>query len=235
MEKAAEELNFEYAARLRDQIQALQTLNSEQKVALPDDTVSRDAIALMADDHHACIQLFQVRAGKLVGRLGFVADAQSGSPGAILQRVLEEHYSTVEAVEIPAEIITQHELPEAEMLAEFLSARKGRKISLYVPQRQSKADLIEMVERNAGFELARTQRFADRNNQAMLDLATVLDLPDLPHRIEGYDISHIQGSDAVASQVVFVDGLPAKQHYQPLQNQKPNRANRPLRRLCQHG
>lgn len=213
MEKAAEELNFEYAARLRDQIQAIQALNSEQKVALPDDTVSRDAIALMADDHHACIQLFQVRAGKLVGRLGFVADAQSGIPGAILQRVLEEHYSTVESVEIPSEILTQHELPEAEMLAEFLSARRGRKVNLYVPQRQTKADLIDMVERNAGYELARTQRFADRNNQAMLDLATLLDLPDLPHRIEGYDISHIQGSDAVASQVVFVDGIPAKQHY----------------------
>ncbi|NJO78314.1 MAG: excinuclease ABC subunit UvrC [Cyanobacteria bacterium RM1_2_2] len=221
MEKAAEELNFEYAARVRDQIQAIQSLNSEQKVALPDDTVSRDAIALMADDHHACIQLFQVRAGRLVGRLGFVADAQSGTPGAILQRVLEEHYSTVEAVEIPAEILTQHELPEAEMLSEFLSTRKGRKINLYVPQRQSKADLIEMVERNAGYELARTQRFADRNNQAMLDLATILDLPDMPHRIEGYDISHIQGSDAVASQVVFVDGLPAKQHYRHYKIKNP--------------
>jgi excinuclease ABC subunit C len=221
MEKAAEELNFEYAARVRDQILAIQSLNSEQKVALPDDTVSRDAIALMADDHHACIQLFQVRAGRLVGRLGFVADAQSGTPGAILQRVLEEHYSTVESVEIPAEILTQHELPEAEMLAEFLSTRKGRKVSLYVPQRQSKADLIEMVERNAGYELARTQRFADRNNQAMLDLATILDLPDMPHRIEGYDISHIQGSDAVASQVVFVDGLPAKQHYRHYKIKNP--------------
>lgn len=221
MEKAAEELNFEYAARARDQIKAIQSLNADQKVALPDDTVSRDAIALMADDHHACIQLFQVRAGRLVGRLGFVADAQSGTPGAILQRVLEEHYSTVESVEIPAEILAQYELPEADMLAEFLSTRKGRKVNLYVPQRQSKADLIEMVERNAGYELARTQRFADRNNQAMLDLAELLDLPDLPHRIEGYDISHIQGSDAVASQVVFVDGLPAKQHYRHYKIKNP--------------
>jgi excinuclease ABC subunit C len=221
MEKAAEELNFEYAARLRDQIKAIQSLNADQKVALPDDTVSRDAIALMADEHHACVQLFQVRAGRLVGRLGFVADAQSGTPGAILQRVLEEHYSTVESVEIPAEILTQHELPEHEMLAEFLSSRKGRKVNLYVPQRQSKADLIEMVERNAGYELARTQRFAERNNQAMLDLADLLDLPDLPHRIEGYDISHIQGSDAVASQVVFIDGLPAKQHYRHYKIKNP--------------
>ena len=221
MEKASEEMNYEYAARLRDQIRGLQSLGAEQKVALPDDTVSRDAIALMSDDQHSCIQLFQIRAGRLVGRLGFVADAQSGTPGEILQRVLEEHYSTVESVEIPSEIHTQHELPEGEMLAEFLSERRGRKVNIFVPQRQSKADLIEMVERNAGYELARTQRFADRNNQAMLDLAEALDLPDLPHRIEGYDISHIQGSDAVASQVVFIDGLPAKQHYRHYKIKNP--------------
>ncbi|MGG6295479.1 excinuclease ABC subunit UvrC [Leptolyngbya sp. AN02str] len=221
MEKAAEDLNFELAARIRDQIRGLQSLGADQKVALPDDTVSRDAIALMADDHHACVQLFQIRAGRLVGRLGFVADAQSGTPGAILQRVLEEHYSSVETVEIPAEILVQHELPETGMLTTFLTERRGRKASIIVPQRQSKADLIEMVERNAGYELARTQRFADRNNQAMLDLAEILDLPDLPHRIEGYDISHIQGSDAVASQVVFVDGLPAKQHYRHYKIKNP--------------
>jgi len=221
MEKAAEDLNFELAARLRDQIRALQTLGSDQKVTLPDDTVSRDAIALMADEHHACVQLFQIRAGRLVGRLGFVADAQSGTPGAILQRVLEDHYATVDEVEIPGEILSQHELPDAEILAVALTERRGRKVTIDVPQRQSKADLLEMVERNAGYELARTQRFADRNNQAMLDLAELLDLPDLPHRIEGYDISHIQGSDAVGSQVVFVDGIPAKQHYRHYKIKNP--------------
>jgi len=156
-----------------------------------------------------------------VGRLGFVADAQSGTPGAILQRVLEEHYQSVDAVEIPTEILVQHELPEGDMLAAFLTQRKGRKISVFLPQRQTKADMIDMVERNAGYELARTQRFADRNNQAMLDLAEILDLPDLPHRIEGYDISHIQGSDAVASQVTFIDGLPAKQHYRHYKIKNP--------------
>jgi len=221
MEKAAEDLNFEVAARIRDQIRGIQSLSSDQKVSLPDDTVSRDAIALMADEHHACIQLFQIRAGRLVGRLGFVADAQSGTPGAILQRVLEDHYATVDDVEIPGEILSQHELPDVDMLATALTERRGRKVTIDVPQRQSKADLIEMVERNAGYELARTQRFADRNNQAMLDLAELLDLPDLPHRIEGYDISHIQGSDAVGSQVVFVDGLPAKQHYRHYKIKNP--------------
>ena len=221
MEQAAEDLNFEHAARLRDQIQGLKNLGADQKVALSDDTVSRDAIALASDDHHACIQLFQIRAGKLVGRLGFIADAQSGEPGAILQRVLEEHYQTVDPVEIPAEIHTQYDLPESEFLAAYLSQAKGRKVTIVHPQRQTKAELLEMVERNAGYELARTQRVVDRNNQAMQDLAEVLDLPELPRRIEGYDISHIQGSDAVASQVVFVDGLPAKQHYRHYKIKNP--------------
>ncbi len=221
MEQAAESLNFETAARIRDQIVGLKTLAADQKVSLADDTVSRDAIALAADENHACIQLFQIRAGRLVGRLGFVADAQSGTPGEILQRVLEDHFQTVDPVEIPAEILVQHELPEAEMLADFLSEAKGRKVTIVAPQRQTKAELIEMVERNAGYELARTQRFADRNAQAMQDLAEILDLPDLPRRIEGYDISHVQGSDAVASQVVFVDGLPAKQHYRHYKIKNP--------------
>lgn len=221
MEQAAEDLNFEQAAHLRDQITGIKTLGTDQKVALADDTVSRDAIALAADEHHACIQLFQIRAGRLVGRLGFMADAESGTPGAILQRVLEEHYQNVDPIEIPAEVLVQHELTETEMLAEFLGDRKGRKVAIVNPQRQTKADLIEMVERNAGYELARTQRFADRNAQSLQDLAELLDLPDIPRRIEGYDISHIQGSDAVASQVVFMDGMPAKQHYRHYKIKNP--------------
>jgi excinuclease ABC subunit C len=221
MEQAAAALNFEHAARLRDQIAGLRDLGADQKVSLPDDTVSRDAIALAADDQHACVQLFQIRAGRLVGRLGFLADAQSGTPGAILQKVLELHYQSVDAVELPAELLVQHELPETEMLADFLSQTKGRKVAIITPQRQTKAELIEMVERNAEFELARTQRFADRNAQAMLDLAEILDLPEVPRRIEGYDISHIQGSDAVASQVVFIDGLAAKQHYRHYKIRNP--------------
>ncbi len=212
MELAAEELKFEQAARLRDQIRGLDHLGADQKVALADDTVSRDAIALAMDDEQACVQLFQVRAGRLVGRLGYIAVAHA-DPGAILQRVLEEHFQQVEAVEIPIEILVQHELPDAELLESILSDRKGKKVHILHPQRQTKAELVEMVERNALYELTRMQRSADRNHQALQDLAEVLDLPDIPRRIEGYDISHIQGSDAVASQVVFVNGVPAKQHY----------------------
>ncbi|URD50194.1 excinuclease ABC subunit UvrC [Chroococcidiopsis sp. CCNUC1] len=247
MQASAEALNFESAARIRDQIAGLKSLNADQKVSLPDDTISRDAIALAADEKHACIQLFQIRAGQLVGRLGFVAEVGAHSyaplptpnleisaptphtshptpqlePGAILQRVLEQHYETADDVEIPTEILVQHELPEAEMLATALSQRKGRKVTIVNPQRALKAELIEMVERNAEYELARTQKLSDRNSQAMEDLAAILDLPDLPHRIEGYDISHIQGSNAVASQVVFIEGLPAKQYYRHYKIKNP--------------
>lgn len=225
MQASAEALNFESAARIRDQIAGLNSLSADQKVSLPDDTISRDAIALAADEKHACIQLFQIRAGQLVGRLGFVAEVPSPTPqlelGAILQRVLEQHYETADDVEIPIEILVQHELPEAEMLATALSQRKGRKVTIVNPQRALKAELIEMVERNAEYELARTQKLSDRNSQAMEDLAAILDLPDLPHRIEGYDISHIQGSNAVASQVVFIEGLPAKQYYRHYKIKNP--------------
>lgn len=221
MDQAAESLNFETAARIRDQLQALRSLHSDQKVSLPDDTVSRDAIALAANDHQACIQLFQIRAGRLVGRLGFTADSQSGTPGAILQRVLEEHYQSVDPVEIPPEILVQHDLPDTEMLADYLSSHKGRKVTIFTPQRQGKAELVDMVEKNARYELERVQRVSDRNTQALQDLADLLDLPELPRRIEGYDISHIQGSNAVGSQVVFIDGLPGKQYYRHYKIKNP--------------
>ncbi len=221
MEQLAEAMEFEKAAKIRDQIQVLQYLGADQKVSLPDDTVSRDAIALAQDEHHACIQLFQIRAGRLVGRLAFVADSKGDSPAMILQRTLEAHYRGCEPVEIPNEIHTQWELPEADVLSAWLSAQKGKKVHIHTPQRQLKAELIEMVERNAQYELARIQKQSDRNQKSLEALAEILDLPDLPHRIEGYDISHIQGSDAVASQVVFVDGMPAKQHYRHYKIRNP--------------
>lgn len=233
MEEASENLNFELAAKLRDQLHGLRSLNAEQKVSLPDDRVSRDAIALAANDKQACIQLFQIRAGQLVGRLGFFAevanlnleDNKEVPPeefGAILQRVLEQHYQTVDAVEIPTEILVQYELPDESILADWLSEYKGKKVTIINPQRQVKAELIEMVERNASYELERVQKLSDRNTEAMQDLADILDLSDLPHRIEGYDISHVQGSDAVASRVVFIDGLPAKQHYRHYKIRNPD-------------
>ncbi len=218
MERCAERLDFEAAARVRDQLQGLDTLTADQKMSLGDSSVSRDVVALAGDERLAAVQLFQMRAGKLVGRLGYTADAvgPAGEPlpqGLILQRVIEEHYGEVEPVEIPPELLLQHPLPQQELIAEWLSERRGRRVRLAVPQRQQKAELIELVERNAGYELQRAQRASEQNLLATEDLAQLLDLPAPPRRIEGFDISHIQGSDAVASQVVFVDGLPARQHY----------------------
>ena len=214
MQEASANLEFEKAAKLRDQIQALQQLNANQKVSLPDDTVSRDAIAIVSNHQHASIQLFQVRAGKLVGRLGFFADVSPAfNPEDLLQRVIQDHYAAVDDVEIPSEILLPQAMPDQDIISNWLSERKGRKVTLTVPQRQAKAELIAMVEQNARYELERTQRVADRNQQALQDLTEILDLPEVPRRIEGYDISHIQGSNAVGSQVVFIDGIPAKQHY----------------------
>lgn len=283
MERYAERLDFESAARVRDQLQGLDALIADQKMSTGDSTVSRDVIALASDGRVAAVQLFQMRAGKLVGRLGYTADAvlpdaamasagggaspaqaslddaevraaQAVGPtadpaddgyrapasdggareapggvqaepgpegvrtalaatGLILQRVIEEHYSQVEGVEIPPELLLQAALPQQELIEAWLSELRGRRVKLSVPQRQQKAELIELVVRNASYELQRAQRASEQNQLATEDLAQLLDLAVPPRRIEGYDISHIQGSDAVASQVVFIDGLPAKQHY----------------------
>ena len=218
MDRYAERLDYEAAARVRDQLQGLDALSTDQKLGLGDSSVSRDVVALASDGRLAAVQLFQMRAGKLVGRLGYTADAVAADgsptdPGRILQRVVEEHYSQVEAVEIPPELLLQHPLPQQALIHAWLQERRGRRLQLAVPQRQQKADLIELVERNASYELQRAQRGAEQQQLATEDLAQLLELPSPPRRIEGFDISHIQGSDAVASQVVFIDGLPAKQHY----------------------
>ena len=219
----AENLDFEKAAKYRDQIYSLTQLFSSQKVALPDDTISRDAIALAQDDSHTCIQLFQIRAGRLISRLGFFTDNNiNDEKGEILQRVLEEHYHHIDSLEIPSEILVQYPLPDEEIFTNWLRVKKGKKVTIITPQKQQKAELISMVERNAKIELERSQKFSEGNLQAMEDLANILDLPMLPRRIEGYDISHIQGSNAVASRVVFIDGLPAKQHYRHYKIQNPD-------------
>ncbi|WP_353292626.1 excinuclease ABC subunit UvrC [Synechococcus sp. M16CYN] len=213
MQRYAEHMNYEAAARVRDQLQGLGQLTANQKMSLPDSSISRDVLALACDKRLAAVQIFQMRTGKLVGRLGYTADASGLDPGLILQRVIEEHYSQVDPVEVPPELLVQHPLPQKTLLEEWLTEQRKRIVRIHCPQRLQKADLVELVQRNAEFELLRTKQRQERHTLATEDLAQLLELPILPRRIEGYDISHIQGSDAVASQVVFLDGLPAKQHY----------------------
>jgi excinuclease ABC subunit C len=208
MQKYADRTDYESAARVRDQLQGLDQLTADQKMSLPDSSVSRDVLALACDERLAAVQLFQMRAGKLVGRLGYTADAAGLSPGLILQRVIEEHYSQVDAVEVPPQLLVQHPLPQQPLLEEWLTEQRERKVQIHCPQRRQKADLIELVQRNAEFELLRAKQGQEQQALSTEDLAQLLDLPLPPRRIEGYDISHIQGSDAVASQVVFIDGLP---------------------------
>ena len=228
MGRYAERLDFESAARIRDQLQGLDQLTADQKMSLPDSSVSRDVLALACNERLAAVQ-FQMRAGKLVGRLGYAADAWYGA-GLILQRVIEEHYS--QAVEIPPELLVQHALPQQELLQDWLSEQRERKVQIHCPKQRQKADLIELVQRNAEFELLRAKQGQEQQALATEDLAQLLELPSPPRRIEGYDISHIQGSDAVAPR--WCSSWPARQAALP-QIQNSQQPGRPQRRLHGHG
>ena len=114
----------------------------------------------------AAVQLFQMRAGKLVGRLGYTADASGLEPGLILQRVIEEHYSQVDSVEVPPELLVQHALPQQKLMEDWLTEQRERRVQIHCPQRQQKADLIELVQRNAEFELLRAKQGQEKQSLA---------------------------------------------------------------------
>ncbi len=206
-------LEYEKAAILRDQIKAIDHLWESQKMIIPDSTISRDIIGLASDSKISCIQIFQMRAGKLVGRLGYTANTQQKSNKYILQKIIIEHYSQVDPLEIPFEINVQVELPDQNLISEWLSELRERKVNILLPKKLQKAEFIELVIKNANYELSRIKQGHEKQLLALEDLCQLLELNELPKRIEGYDISHIQGSDAVGSQVVFVEGISAKQHY----------------------
>ncbi len=213
MDKFASKLEYERAAEVRDQINALNQVQQEQKMIIPDSSISRDVLAISSDQNVASVQLFQMRSGKLVGRIGYTSDSKGIETNIVLQKLLEEHYSQVDPIEIPSEILVQHSLPNQAVIVDWISEVAGKKVHIMNPKRGSKAELVELVYRNANLELSRIIKGHQKVEIALDDLATLLQLDIIPRRIEGYDISHIQGSDAVASQVVFIDGIPAKQHY----------------------
>ena len=175
MERYSERMDYESAARVRDQLQGLDQLTADQKMSLPDSSVSRDVLALAFDERLAAVQLFQMRAGKLVGRLGYTADASGLEPGLILQRVIEEHYSQVDSVEVPPELLVQHALPQQKLMEDWLSEQRERRVQIHCPQRQQKADLIELVQRNAEFELLRAKQGQEKQSLATEDLAQLLE------------------------------------------------------------
>tara|TARA_B100000963_G_scaffold79681_1_gene67846 strand:+ start:4925 stop:6856 length:1932 start_codon:yes stop_codon:yes gene_type:complete len=209
----SQELQYESAAKIRDQITAIKLLSESQKISVPDSTVNRDIFGIFSEKNLSSIQIFQMRSGKLVGRIAYSQKIIESSEIITLQRILEEHYSNVDNVEIPSEILVQYEIPRKSLLEEWLSDLKQRKVKIIIPKRNKKFETVELVIKNAKLELERISNGLVENEYALEDLSQILEINHLPKRIEGYDISHIQGSDPVASQVVFIDGLPSKQNY----------------------
>ncbi|HXJ84258.1 MAG TPA: excinuclease ABC subunit UvrC [Candidatus Methylomirabilis sp.] len=212
MESAAGDMKFERAAGLRDQIQALNTVRERQKIISTEET-DQDVVGIVRQGTDACVQLFFVRKGRLMGRESFFFDRVSGSgAGEILSAFLRQFYAR--DVTPPPEILLSEEPLEASLTAEWLRRRRGGRVDLVAPQRGKKRDLVAMAEDNAVLAL-QTHVLARGNRlQAVLDeIERALNLPGSPHRIEGFDISTIQGSETVASMVVWQDGEMKKDDY----------------------
>ena len=216
------DLDYENAAKIRDQISGLKLLTESQKISIPDSSINRDIFGIVSEKNVASIQIFQMRSGKLIGRIGYSQKLNNEDENLILQRVLEEHYMNVEAVEIPSEILIQYNLPKQATIEDWLTELRKKKVKILIPKRNKKHETVEMVLKNAKLELDRIINGIQDNESSIEDLAQILELSEQPKRIEGYDISHIQGSDPVASQVVFIDGIPSKQHYRKYKIKDPN-------------
>ena len=212
MEAAAEEQKFERAAGLRDQIQALNTVRERQKM-ISTEEADQDIIGIVHQGLDACVQLFFVRKGRLLGRESFFFERLAGSTaGEVLSAFLRQFYS--KNVTPAPEILLSEEPPEAELTTTWLAQRRGGRVDLFVPQRGVKRDLVAMAEENAALALESHLLSRGNRHQFVLDeLAQTLGLPGAPHRIEGFDISTIQGSETVASMVVWQDGEMKKDDY----------------------
>ena len=216
------DLDYENAAKIRDQISGLKLLTESQKISIPDSSINRDIFGIVSEKNVASIQIFQMRSGKLIGRIGYSQKLNNEDENLILQKILEEHYMNVEAVEIPSEILIQYNLPKQATIEDWLTELRKKKVKILIPKRNKKHETVEMVLKNAKLELDRILNGIQDNESSIEDLAQILELSEQPKRIEGYDISHIQGSDPVASQVVFIDGIPSKQDYRKYKIKDPN-------------
>ena len=216
------DLDYENAAKIRDQISGLKLLTESQKISIPDSSINRDIFGIVSEKNVASIQIFQMRSGKLIGRIGYSQKLNNEDENLILQKILEEHYMNVEPVEIPSEILIQYNLPKQATIEDWLTELRKKKVKILIPKRNKKHETVEMVLKNAKLELDRILNGIQDNESSIEDLAQILELSEQPKRIEGYDISHIQGTDPVASQVVFIDGIPSKQHYRKYKIKDPN-------------
>ena len=216
---AADSLEFEKAAVLRDQLTAIEKVNEGQKVLhLTSENV--DVIATAPGSREAWVEVFFIRQGKLIGRDNFLmAGTQDDEPNKILTAFVKQFYDATPYV--PPRILLQHPLEEADSIVKWLREKSKGNVRLHVPQRGEKRRLVQMVAENAeqGLEQLRVKQTSDTAamDAAMLELQEALSLPYPPKRIECYDISNIQGTNAVGSMVVFEDAKPKKAHYRRFQ------------------
>ena len=211
---ASEDLKFELAGRLRDQLAAVRQVMEKQNIVTG--AGDQDVLGLARLGGQSCVQVFFVRSGKMVGRDRFMlSGGDNETDGDILAAFVKQYYH--EAAFIAREILTPLPLPESELLASWLSERKGGAVHLLTPQRGSKRELVQLAADNAVEYLRqRNERDAVKHGKstaAMEELAQRLSLARLPKRIECFDISHIQGAETVASMVVFTGGEPDKAEY----------------------
>ncbi|SDF62672.1 Excinuclease ABC subunit C [Sporolituus thermophilus DSM 23256] len=214
MEEAAENLEFEQAAQLRDQLAAVEKVREKQNIVTG--SGDQDVIGLARSAAGACVQVFFIRSGKMVGRDHFLlTGSEEEDDAAVLTAFMKQYYS--QATFIPREILLPLALDEQDLLADWLTSIKGSRVDVVTPQRGTKKDLVTMAAGNAAAVLeeqaAKIQADADATAGAVLELGEHLDLESPPERIECFDISHIQGAETVASMVVFEGGRPKKDEY----------------------
>ncbi|MBW8483211.1 excinuclease ABC subunit UvrC [Actinomadura parmotrematis] len=215
MREAAASEEYERAARLRDDVRALQRALEKQAVVLPDST-DCDIVALAEDELEAAVQVFYVRGGRIRGQRGWVVDKVEdvGTAGLVEQFLIQIYGETESA---PREVLVPELPADAEAMTELLSEQRGGPVALRVPQRGDKRSLMETVARNAHEALKqhKTRRAGDLTTRslALRELQEALELDEAPLRIECYDVSNLQGTHVVASMVVFEDGLVRKGEY----------------------
>ena len=217
MTDASNTLEFERAAVLRDQIRSIEKVIEEQRIKVDSNsTQDLDAIAMAGGQEEAWVEVFFIRHGKLTGRDHFIMEGVQGdAPGHILAEFIKQFYQS--ATLIPRQIILQHPLEDGELIQDWLREKRGGAVALARPQRGYRAKLVKMVAENAsqGLSLRRAKWLAntDAVQQAMAELQEELNLPNLPSRMECYDISNIQGTNSVGSMVTFQEGFPKPAHY----------------------